>query len=532
MIFAIFFVFTETTKAYHDCVESCVDQSQLQCGDYGCCEGMPASACISCTYSGCRAHGETPTNYCPAGQLNPHNECFNGLCMPVYYCGVSSCSSPQDCQLPTPPPPPAPQCGSYCVYSSDCASGNALRDGCTQCINNQCQRQPTPPPPPGPQCNSACTRAADCSGDATRDGCSACLPGAGGGLTCQPPPQCNSTCDDSADCALAPNGCTICRPNASGARTCQPSIQCNSSCTNSSECALAPNGCTTCRPNASGANTCQPPVAPPPPGPQCNSACTRAADCSGDATRDGCSACLPGAGGGLTCQRPPQCGSTCTRDTDCTGAAARDGCTICDPVSKVCRTPTAPPPPGFRSDMCKCDGVEHTAIFPGQQAVITAFAKVEGADVNLARVTGMEFKFLPALPGSNEVIAMATQPVEPIINTRSLVRYKSNWAINVPFNILPKVPYRIIARPVCQPVTNNVLGTTTQKRASFLDDLIKFIQNLFRPGSNTQPNTPPPPPSTLPQSQQSGGGLQLQLKTITPAKITDKQCTHVDFQIE
>jgi len=170
------------------------------------------------------------------------------------------------CGPPPPTPTPKLTCNKPCTTEADCAGS---QDGCPVCLpttggGKTCQPAPTatptplppsPTPTPGPQCNSACVRSGDCIGDAAKNGCTACLPTAGGGTTCQIPPTptptpiltCNTACTTSAACARGVDGCTTCIPNDTGTgSSCKPPPACGTSCKKDSQCAGAKNGCSIC----------------------------------------------------------------------------------------------------------------------------------------------------------------------------------------------------------------------------------------------------------------------------------------------
>ncbi len=74
-----------------------------------------------------------------------------------------------------------------------------------------------------PACGVECVRDSECSGDAARDGCTACLPtGPGGKKVCSKPPACGTPCDKDSDCSGAKDGCEVCLPNGSGTKVCAP----------------------------------------------------------------------------------------------------------------------------------------------------------------------------------------------------------------------------------------------------------------------------------------------------------------------
>lgn len=187
----------------------------------------------------------------------------------------------------------------------------------------------------------------------------------------------------------------------------------------------------------------------------------------------------------------------------------------------------APPPPPFDESMCECDGMEHTDIIPGQKTTITAYSKVVGSNVNLAEVTGTKFTFGQSSPGYHSAI-QANRPVEIAVNTPSLVRYKSTWVVDIPANPVQNVPYVISAQAQCKKKAN-VLGVTTQRTASFIDDLVSFFRNLFGIRSASESTASAPPPPLTSTATAGEGGQQLQLRVLKPTLIVEAQCHSIEF---
>jgi hypothetical protein len=428
----------------------------------------------------------------------PYNKCEGNQCKEFFGCpdaNVKLCtrtsSIANECaEVPPQNPTTVPQCNAICETDANCALAT---DGCTQCINKICQ--PPPQNPTGPQCNSPCQTRSECIGDAARNNCTECLQNPNGpGLTCQPPAGLPPVIP------VPPIGGNPVPPVVCVAPNTEPHNQCvNGQCVPVAQCGL-----TNC-------DACPPPAITPPPPPGNNCPAPRSnphSECNAIGQ------CVPV----LTCGL-----------TDCSACGG-------NPPPPIAPPPGVNPPPapgGFNDNMCQCDGLDATALIPGQKAVITVYTKVTGADVAKAKVTKTRFTFAQA-DGSNAMqaeIPIADKDI--IVNRPDFVRYKSNWEITIPANVKPNVPYRIDGRGVCaskivsqaNPQTG-VLGVAT-KQANFLDDILNFFRNLFGGGNNQQPNqTTPPPPQTTNQTLDQ---QQLQLKPIRPAQITQKQCTALQF---
>ena len=389
--------------------------------------------------------------------------------------------------------------------------------------NASCGPPPPPPPPPLPpinRCNQACETDTYCS-DA-EDGCTRCLPNAGGtGKTCQKPPppvQCNDACVDDAFCANQSAGCTRCLPSATNPaqRTCQGAPSCGNLCVTPADCNGAKNGCTSCLPDQANPtrSICQT-------NPTCGSACATSDYC---ATADnGCTACIQGTSGakcgtcpaGMTynpatkscaCPNPNETNPHKVCDGDKCLDVASCGVSTCD-GDKAC----------FAEEMCKCDGFDSVKLeYPSSNPfVFEAFAKVEGTDMTKAGVEGMSFAMYEADKNNPNVANIIAQsPIykpEIVSSTGSKVRYKASWSLTAPQIKAGKL-YRVQAKIKCVPKKKSTLSElpTNQYQSKILG--VK--------SANAQEKTPVPTPD------------YLQLTTLNfIRKVQGEQCHSMYFEM-
>jgi len=207
------------------------------------------------------------------------------------------------------------------------------------------------------------------------------------------------------------------------------------------------------------------------------------------------------------------------------------------PTSGPTRTPT--PTQEFSPDMCKCDGMDATTIFPGANVSFSAFAKVFGTDINLAKVKDITFSVFESQQDdpNKATLHKKSSPISSQIISQdsSAVRYKSSWNYVFPSNVNTTSLYRVIAQINCVKkiamAPQNVLAATTQP---------SWIQNLFnnifkRPfdliagffgGGPEQLSEVASQTPTQTASQRN----TLQLKTLRPAKMLEKSCSLIKFQ--
>ena len=245
----------------------------------------------------------------------------------------------------------------------------------------------------------------------------------------------------------------------------------------------------------------------------------------------------------------PACGVSCSDNRSCQGA--KDGCNTCS--GGVCAPPPTPTPV-FNPAACTCDGIENTAIIPGQIAMITSFAKVTGVDVNNAKVVDQKFFLAEGAETMATIIARSGPiPASVISTSPDLLRYQSQWQVNIP-KLKKGATYRLWSQINCQPKqitynypaqavsTNNVLGANT-KSESFLDIVLNFFANLFGFSSTSttsvsetasvptvQPTFYPGEIST-PVPTGDNGKDSLQLYTFYPASVYEKTCRFIKFRV-
>ena len=370
------------------------------------------------------------------------------------------------------------------------AVGNPVAD-----INQDIICRPPPPPPPAPtptptprppinRCNQDCTTDTYCA-DA-EDGCTRCLPSAGGGKTCQPPPppvQCNDACVNDEFCSNQANGCTSCLPSLTNPnqKTCQPPAKCGSSCNTSEYCVAAENGCTSCIKDGSGAGKC----GTCPPGMVYDST-TMKCGCPNPNETNPHKIC-----DGDKCLDVAACGiSTCGDDKAC-----------------------------FAEEMCKCDGFDSTQLqYPSTNPfVFEAFAKVEGTDMSKAAVQGINFIMYESdknNPNSARPIAQSPMYTPEIVSsTASKVRYKATWSLTPPEVKAGKL-YRVQAKIKCVPKKKSTLADlpTNQYQSKILG-LVK--------SANAQES---PAPSPTPDQ------LQLTTLNFVQKRSVDK-CSIMEFEL-
>lgn len=366
---------------------------------------------------------------------------------------------------------------------------------------------------------------------------------------------CSGACDTrSSTCPSGVgNETCICVPNnpATDVGVCKPSLACHDTCNtgNVKSCQGVKDGgggdCSFCKPSFAGSprGTCEPPLA-------CKSACdTRnPTACKGatDANKNDCSTCVPNSTGDIngTCQSAA-CNTPCDikNPNACKGAtdSNKQDCSACR--ADVGGNNTCQPP--FNEAMCKCDGIDTSALVPGQPARFMAFGKVEGSDTKVAEITSMVFHFatvnadgtgtkdVPGVPKSGPI------PVEVISTTPTLVRYRAVWKITIPANLDPKLTYTVfVEHPVCHQKTAQVAYSVnvSQERGvlaasaqpDFWQGLKNWICQTFNVGCNASSNQNPP--SGNQATPNPSAKDLLQLKTLNPAKVLNKDCTLVRFK--
>jgi len=347
---------------------------------------------------------------------------------------------------------------SYCLpiddnrilaYNQQCPAGQII-DKCdnldpfhAQCSNTYpaqlCTCKPAPPPP---VCNAPCITSSQCPLD-----CPVCTPvGEIGGKTCQTAPTATPTP-------------TVIVPTSTPTPTNPPTF-CNESCNDDSDCALATDSCIVCLPDPTDSTkkTCQvPPAATPTP------TVTPTASATPSPT--------------VTGTPIPTATPTPTPSPSPTGI----------PTSTPTRTPTATPTPDpFNEAMCKCDGIEYTALLSGQNVTVTAFGKVEGSDTSYAQIPYMDFTFMKSSGNSPLAERIGPERLSTTIESQSSakVRYKAVWNFTVPSNVNSSETYRLQAQLRCSkkitaiPMDRVVLAESTENRG-FFGQVSDFVLGLF-----------------------------------------------------
>lgn len=263
---------------------------------------------------------------------------------------------------------------------------------------------------------------------------------------------------------------------------------------------------------------------------------------------------------------------TCSEDNECSqlgnNAECANGCCIaCDPIGGqtptstpsasptdvvpsptdtptssdptatpvVTEAPTPTPTPSFNPAMCKCDEIEaSSAIIAGGNVTFSAFGKVEGEDTNYARFTGMSFNLLASDGGTGgDVIKGSQGPVDVSVveETANMVRYQSDWTVQIPSNIDPNKTYAVTATPNCERKTSaqtqsqpTVLGEETEsKQTSFFGKIVNFFSSLFGAEQETADENG--------ESADEDATLQqLRIRDIQPANVVQKTCNTVLFK--
>ncbi len=189
--------------------------------------------------------------------------------------------------------------------------------------------------------------------------------------------------------------------------------------------------------------------------------------------------------------------------------------------------------------MCKCDQLDFTSIALGTTTNITAYGKVEGENVNYAKIPTMTFKFYQGTGTVVTEIQKATINTTVVEQTANKVRYQAIWPLNLPTSLDTKQTYRIQAKADCSrkaaafvnPLPTRVVlaAEDSKPEPTLWSRISSFFAGLFGFGapetSQTAISTESPTP-TLSQEQKK----QLQLKTFTPAKgVSTDNCSFIKF---
>jgi hypothetical protein len=130
-----------------------------------------------------------------------------------------------------------------------------------------------------------------------------------------------------------------------------------------------------------------------------------------------------------------------------------------------CSVPT--PTPSLLEASCSCDGIETTAIIPGQAATVTSYAKVEGVNISTAQVRSQSFFLAEGNDTVATIIARSGDIAASLVAASDeAVRYESQWSFPVP-ELKPGVDYRIWSTIACVPRTN-AYDTSSENNSSVL----------------------------------------------------------------
>lgn len=199
------------------------------------------------------------------------------------------------------------------------------------------------------------------------------------------------------------------------------------------------------------------------------------------------------------------------------------------------RMPTPTPTPAFSEDMCKCDDITSTPLFPGQSAQITAFSRVDKKDANIARVVDVTFT-AGKIDGQRLVNPSISNPIPAVLaeDRGTYVRYKATWTYNVPnFPANERqAAYQIIANTRCaakttayvQPQTRSVLAATSGFLCGIIP-LFPWCRPTDEVGGRQDSPSADPRTNSAPRNN-------LQLEPLYPGRVTSDSCNtlRVEFQ--
>jgi len=191
--------------------------------------------------------------------------------------------------------------------------------------------------------------------------------------------------------------------------------------------------------------------------------------------------------------------------------------------------------------------MEISGIASGRATKVTAFGKVEGADVTHAKIQSMKF-VLGKGPADKTVRILQSGDLAATIveEAATKVRYKSVWDFTMPA-LDRGVEHRLWATFKCikkiafEPgITGSsvVLGTNTEN-VSIFSKIFAFFANLGFDDKKTIA-TPVPTPELVAQVEKatSEGQVlgekrnQLQLETFIPGEVTKKTCQTIYFKLK
>lgn len=293
----------------------------------------------------------------------------------------------------------------------------------------------------------------------------------------------------------------------------------------------------------------QPPTATPTTPQACDSPCRGDYQCTG--AKDGCTSCIDS-----TCKRPPTPtaspvpsvtptrtptpipSATPVPSATPTATPRPSATPTALPTATPTSVPTATPTPlPFDESMCKCDGLDFSAIALGTTTNVTAYGKVLGVNKNYAKIPTFKFKFFQGNGTVVKELKNETVNTTIVEETAEKTRYKADWSLNLPSSLDTTQTYRIQAVPVCSraaallsnPVPNRVvLASNDARPKNIFQQIASFFAGIFGMGQNTTNTTAvqsdPTPTLTAEQKR------QLQLKTFKPARgISTDNCSFVKF---
>ena len=372
--------------------------------------------------------------------------------------------------------------------------------------------------------------------------------GNGGSLTFpNDQPQCLSATQVCADVCYngeKTDASFRCSPAYGGSKCCNkpnnpPAPKCGDDCTSDpAKCSTISGTCNKCLPNASGSGkSCQTPA--------CGSGCSTDTDCS---LAGSCSKCLP-SGSGKTCQEPPAAPTATHTPVPAAPTATHTPVPATPthtPIPTATATPSPTPDP-FSPAMCKCDNMEISGIASGRATKVTAFGKVEGADVTHAKIQSMKFFLGKGPAGSTKIVLQSGELAATVIEEAATkVRYKSVWDFTMP--ALDRgvehrlwTTFKCIKKIAFEPgITGSsvVLGSSTEN-VSIFSKIFAFFVNLGSDDKKTiaTPVSTPELVAQVEKATSEGQVLgekrnQLQLETFIPGEVTKKACQTIYFKLK
>lgn len=237
-----------------------------------------------------------------------------------------------------------------------------------------------------------------------------------------------------------------------------------------------------------------------------------------------------------------ECATTCQVDNRCLITPSTPPTT----TTTTTPPPTTPPPGGSippgviprpspvtSTGACKCDGITPTAFIRGQEVTVTAYAKVEGANINQYVAKDMTFYLTEDRDATTVTRILGPVIIPSAISSRgnNLIRYASSWRFTMPANLRNGVTYRIFADINCarQQAFNQdvrVLGDTEEKEIGIFEKVKNFLAGIL--GKNQKDNqqslTYSPNPNVLAAQEDN-----LRINSLNNAQILENSCTMIRF---